>query len=366
MRIQGFRIECVGQGVELWELSTVEMRLEAVIEHRYVSAQPSSRLSPCFGDWGRPDPRFDLEAIGPLCVRGADGEHRLLEGLIVAQTSSAATTFVLNSYEPVADRALDELLRRARREEWPEADLRDRIERQIVAGVQLADGARGWIPVSVREGNDDETPFGDQRYLGVDLQYRRLEFGAAKYALLCVARESPLVLALPREADVGGRRVARREYVALRSPLGGPVLWWDGERMNVRAHFEDLPAALREAFDRQGVALAEVPAPALGGVELRPHAVLEFPAVGAMAAAGERLPAEAGVLRPALLFDSRGAVPLRSDLPVIRDPGELRYIMSRVVRGAVFLPTASRARDMPMEPGCPFAVLAVPGRAVSA
>ena len=285
---------------------------------------------------------------------------------MVARTEAAATSFVLSHFEPVADRALDELLRQARREEWSQEDLRERISRHVAGGVQLGHGARGLIPVVAKPDEDVDDIFDSRRGMSHELGFSRLDVGGARYALLCAPQEAPLIFALPRKVDVGGRAVTRRDYVALTSPPGGPVLWWDGECMHALAHFEDLPPALRDTLDRHGVALAETPAPALGGAELRPQAVLEFPSVEAMAAASERVPAEAAARGPGLLFDSRGAVPLRSDLPVIRDPGELSYIMSRVVRGAVFLPTPARARDSPMEPGCPFAVLAVPGRRVAA
>jgi len=122
-----------------------------------------------------------------------------------------------------------------------------------------------------------------------------------------------------------------------------PVLAWNGSAMLHVPKPRLLPEGFLACMDHDGTSLADLPVPCIGAPELEVRFLLHVPAGLDLAAVEEKAPTERALRCAAFLFDSRSALalpPESSLLPVIADPAQLRYVLSRTTSTGVYAPAA--------------------------
>lgn len=337
MRLHGFKIVHAVPGLEIWEQAAVELPLQRVL---------AARLRPLGGPGARGalsegrDPRPE-DLVGPLAYHCADGEERhVARGLVAGQSLSALVDFLLADYLPASDGELDCAIRRMRREGVAPDLMRPCIERllprssrpdlprRIMRRRRRAPAPSVALsPVCLIEDADDDE---QEVFAGP------IELPGGRY-MFC-RRDEDFLIGCDYQEEISGVRVPRRLWVVVIEGRGDRgIVCWDGRQLSFPEDLDGTLARRLESAERIDGPAARV---LLGAAELRPKFLVVVPPRAALERAAESPPRRALAQAPAFLLDSTVPLALSSDdeLPVVRAPGQVRYLLARTARGLSYLP----------------------------
>ncbi len=340
MKLRGYRPRSVGDGVEVWECTTLELPVGLVLQEYIVSAEPRpwlDRDGPGDGDVATLP-----ERNGPIGYRGPGGEEcRVDEGLVVGFSFTALIDFLSTRYMPLAKGAIEHLCQRLLEEKLPLDKFRREVERLL---NEMNDICRR-MPPSRRSRDWFDSPilFRDTERLAI----KRLETEAGPAVF---PNTDHVVLSREFTVDRRGVRIPRRAWVLVPKWRTEPVLHWDGERAACLPRSHLRRSAFLEPFDRDGTSLIDLPVACVGAPELQPLFLLRVPSKRQLETVAERPPDEPILRSASFLLDSRAAVPLPSagaDVPVVTDPGVARYVLARTTPFGAYVPSAPPSATFP-------------------
>ncbi|MBI4574700.1 MAG: hypothetical protein HY722_00370 [Planctomycetes bacterium] len=339
MRLRGFRVVLERPFVEVWEEAEVEVELTL---DRALALRVRSLDVAAEGE-NEEDGDALARRVGPLAWRDPrGGELRESRGLVVGRRMSALVDFLAEHYEPRARGELECALRRLREGGASGELLRGRLE-DLVRGSREE---RRRFRAAPREGPRLDSPIvHHEDDSDFEHDWRRVELPDGCHVFPTAGPR--FLLVHEHEVPVGPLAVPRASWAAVSTYHGEPVIHWDGRRMRHYTALEDLPAGFLEAVDREGRVGRGDFVVSLGAPELRARFVVDARALDLAAAARERRPRPAALARPAFLVGSRACVALEpgANLPVVREPGEVRHVLVRTGRRRFYVPTARPGRE---------------------
>lgn len=337
MKLDCYREQHALDGVSVMTLSSVEVPVAEVLEHRLADVT--------LNHWNAVSPQEDEESeatSAPQRFRyrvGDSAQARIVEaeGMILGHGDASLISFLEHRYVPDADsnRTVDRLLGQLHRGEITRADWLNVMEEDILGQRQQRFRRRYFEP-------DNPTA---PRLVGYHRNIRSL-FNERQDALgTCLLRslsdDEPHAIVTSFSESVDSEPVPRWRF-AIMGEYGEGVGCWDGRRYRVVDELDNLPDALRHSLDRNGRVVARskewfAPLP-----DLRVEFLVRVPFASEVNDVVDPGPPPTWdeLRRPSFLVDTRRPVSLRgrAELAVVEEPEYALGVITRCTTRGAFVP----------------------------
>ncbi len=352
MKITCYRDQHSLDGVSILTLSTAEIPIHEVLEHRLVDVTfeeraESDRFEKVVTDIPSAPQKFRYR-VGER----TGGEVVEAEGMILGDGDASILSFLEHRYEPDegTGRRLDRLICQLRRGDISRADWL-RVMEQDVFGERHKRARR----FSRYDPTEAQLPMFIGCRANAQPLFEQWQDSVGSCRVRSLSDTIPLAIVTSFQEKVAYESVPRWRFATMGAYDEG-VGCWDGRRYRVVDQPSSLPDALRRSLDREGQVVRRskdwfVPLP-----DLRPEFLVRVPYASEVADivdAGPP-PPQPGLQRPSFLLDTRRPLNLRahSDLEVVDDPALAIAVISRQTTRGAYIPAMPPApvNDVALSP----------------
>lgn len=315
MKLEGFREITLNYGCIGLECTSVEIPLDRVLAERltsieFVNSAEESKIN--MGRWWVQEMSFKTQT----------SELKKFRGAVAYPSQDALIDLLLNDYEPVYNRDVDAIIKRIHKMEEPQ---RSRTLAEYIWREEK--------PFAYKRLNDRSFP---HNFPGVPIRIlnknsvRATLIDGENVYLLNAADFSTCCYYVEKKIKYGKFSVPRWLYII--SERDGPSYFWDG------FYFKKFTSYLEDSFvkelSKNGKAILNFTDDYYPRPELEPVILLRIPPLKEVKELSiqelEKLPIPSLLNLPLFIRDTRTAVPLPSNLPIIENHTDILYFLSRL------------------------------------